>query len=67
VDGLLLGLMPARATPRKSAATWVEAMCLTAQLQLSPRPTQARPSAIMPLLSIGIKANQALVEAELSS
>src|SRR5579864_3831825 len=51
VDGLLLVPMPAPATPRKSAATWVEAMCLNAHLLLLPRLTRTKPNTIMPRLS----------------
>src|SRR5262245_49546999 len=52
VDGRLLAPMPALGTQRKSAATWVEAMCLTAQLRLSLRRTRIKPRAIMPRLSL---------------
>src|SRR5579863_1038571 len=62
VDGLLLAPMPVPAIPRKSAATWVEATRLTARLQLSPRPTQTKPGAIMPRWCAAIQANQAFVE-----
>src|SRR6266567_3722500 len=50
-DGLWLVPMLAPATPRKSAATWGEAMCLTRRLLLLPRRTQNKLNAIMPRLS----------------